>query len=141
MIFDGLKKIPVKKKKRPGMQSWYDKMTPWQRDYHRKLISEGTKKYYDNRPEEIAKKKSESMRLNKIVFYATPAGRIEKEYKAYLGREYQLGLEGEERKRVLAKRNAGIKKAWAKRMAVLFEKDVPRKKTYCGVVREERMYG
>ncbi len=159
-----LKKIPIKKVRpdkgvkgsHPNQSMWHKTRTAEEKAAYSKKISDGMKKFYAQRKAEDAKKKSDLIKKAKKIFFESAAGREEKDYREYLSRNYQLGLEGEERIRILAKRGAGRKANWdlytpeEKREMVakqvghdklnnIIEFNVPRKKTFCGVVREDRM--
>ena len=161
LLFADLQPIPIKRKPtlkgipHPEMSRFWMQMTPEQREAHKKKISDGMKKHHAKRtPLQNWQKKIKILKTRIMNF---PAGawisRELSEYYSYL-RNFDIGLlsdEEVERRRQL--RSDGMKKAWErtspeckkKRLAkmhggdirdALVERDVPRVKTFCGVVRE-----
>ncbi len=160
-----LKKLPIKKHRpdkgvkgsHPNQSMWHKTRTPEEKAEYRRKISEGMRKYHAKRTveqeQERARKLSET---RKKVFFKTYAGHTTKLYMGYLFSQYQASLTPEERAATSSKQSAATRKiwegltpeererrlnAWLKTDVIntLFEKEVPRKKTFCGVVREDRM--
>jgi hypothetical protein len=166
MLFTNLKKIPVKpprkdkgvKGSHPNQSMWHRTRTEAEKKAYSEKISAGMKRFYAQRKAEDAEKKYIRQSIGRKRFFKTDEGREEREYRKYAARQYQLSLEGEEKERILAKRSVSRKKAWDKldpeerseavaklfgrdKLAKIIELNVPRKKNFCGVVREDRMYG
>ncbi len=166
MLFSFLKKIPIKKVRidkgkkgsHPNQSMWHRTRTEAEKKAYSDKISASMKIFYAQRKEEDAELKYLRQSIGRKRFFETDEGREEKKYRQYLSRQYQLSLEGEERERILAKRGAGRKKEWythtpeerkkmfsklvgTDKLNNIIELDVPRKKNFCGVVREDRMYG
>lgn len=162
-----LRKIPIKKNLRkcphPQQSNWHNAMTPEEKKKYSKKISLAMKAYHNKKTTEQKELSKKRMKEKKSLFFGTPKGREEKLYRQYLSRNYQLGLDGEERDIIFAKRGVGMKKFWdnvsperkqemidkrettkKKIVSRFLEFDVPRENDFCGVVymeEEELMHG
>lgn len=164
-MFSGLKKIPIKKSRsdkgkkgsHPNQSMWHRTRTDAEKKAYSDKISAGMKRFYAQRKAEDAEKKSLRIKASKKIFFESPEGREEKEYRRYLTGQYMSSISKEELEKISAKKGASRKKEWDTHtpeerrriacgqsgldMTKIFEFNVPRKKNFCGVVREDRMYG
>lgn len=111
-----------------------------------------------------ARKEHEEKRINSIIEFYNKDTIDVQEHKEYLGYRYSRALDEcvpTRRERIITKRTEGVQKKWdsltheekeircantigkghlkQRKIHLLYETDVPRKKTYCGVVTEQEM--
>lgn len=154
-------KAAIAKKTSESIKKWHREMAPEKkRAINRKISATQIKRKSEIPPRhqrDINRKRSEGFRK----FDKTERGRIQRKYIGYLSSQDILKCPPERKKRIVEKRNKGHRLYWAnltpeekeerlknsvkkgnkkgKRINCFYEKDVPRKKNYCGVVTEQEM--
>lgn len=153
-------KAATSKKTSESIKKWHREMSAKKIQERNRKISATTIQRHSERPprykRDLSKKKSESFHK----FDKTLEGREQRKYIGYLSSKDILECPLERKKRIVEKRNSGHRRYWAnlppeekekrikestkhsrirsQRISCFYEKDVPREKTYCGVLVEEK---
>lgn len=155
------KKIKKKRSHSEVMKAYHASLTPEQKQERKRKISESVKKRIAQRPPRMHKSICKKMSISHQKFEKSEKGRINKKYTSYCTKLRHARTSPEEKAKRIEAHREKIKKVWDNRSKaekdrilaithkgrdrylalrnLFYEKDVPRKKNYCGVVTEEEV--